>query len=67
MSVPVRTTPAARDDIREGEGYFEGRRAGLGAEFVDEVLATLDRIADTPLAYGEVGSGVRAVGLQRFG
>ena len=67
MSVPVRATPSARDDIRQGERYFEGRRAGLGAEFVDEVLATFDQIGDMPLGYGVVGEGVRAVGLRRFG
>lgn len=67
MSVPVRVTPAARDDVRQGEHYFERRRAGLGAAFVDEVLATLGRIGDMPLGYGEVGDGVRAAGLRRFG
>lgn len=67
MSVPVRVTPLARDDIQQGERYFEGRRAGLGAEFVDELLATLGRIGDMPLGYGEVDEGVRAVGLHRFG
>jgi toxin ParE1/3/4 len=67
MSVPVRVTPAARDDIRYGERYFEGRRAGLGVEFVEEVLAILGRIGDMPLGYGELGDGVRAVGLRRFG
>jgi toxin ParE1/3/4 len=67
MSVPVRVTPAARDDIRYGERYFEGRRAWLGGEFVEEVLAILGRIGDMPLGYGELGDGVRAVGLRRFG
>ena len=67
MSVPVRVTPAARNDIRQGERYFEGQRVGLGAEFVDEALVTFDRIGDMPLGYGEVGEGVRAVGLRRFG
>ncbi len=67
MSVAVRVTPTARDDVRHGEQYFEGRRVGLGNAFVDEVLATLSRISDMPLSYGEVSDGVRAVGLRRFG
>jgi toxin ParE1/3/4 len=67
VSVPVTVTPAARDDIRHGEHFFEGRVAGLGEEFVDEVLATFDRIGDMPLGYGEAEEGVRAVGLRRFG
>ena len=67
MSVPVHVTPAARDDIHRGRNYFESRDPGLGEEFVDEVLATLDRIGDMPLGYGEIEDGVRAVGLRRFG
>lgn len=65
--MPVRVTPLARDDIRQGETYFNGKRVGLSNEFVDEVLAALDRIGDWPLAAGEVGDGVRAVGVRRFG
>ena len=67
MSVPVTVTPAARDDIRHGERYFEGRTAGLGEDFVDEVLAALGRVGVMPLDYGEVDDGVRARGLRRFG
>ena len=67
MSVPVRVTPPTRDDIRQGERYFEGRQVGLGTAFVDEVPATLGRIGDHPLGYGEVGEGVRTAGVRRFG
>ncbi len=67
MSVPVRVSVLARGDIRQGERYFESRRTGLGAEFVDEVLATLDRIGDMPMGFGEIGEGVRAIGMHRFG
>ncbi len=67
MSVLVHVTPLAGDDIRQGERYFERQQAGLGDEFVDEVLATLDQIGKMPLGYGEVAEGVRAVGLRRFG
>jgi len=67
VSVPVRVTPAARDDIRQGRDYFDSRESGLGEEFVDEVLATLDRIREMPFMYGEIENGVRAGGLRRFG
>ncbi len=67
MSVPLQVTPLTRDDIRRAERYFETRRTGLGTEFVDEVLATLEKVGEMPLGYGEVGKGVRAVGLRRFG
>ena len=67
MTVPVKVTPLARQDVRFGEAYFESKRNGLGTEFVDEVLETLHRIGDLPLGFGEVGNGVRAAGLRRFG
>lgn len=64
MSVPVRAAASARADIRRGKQFFDERAAGLGDEFVAEVLATFDRIANSPLGYGEVVAGVRAVGLR---
>jgi len=60
VSVSVHVTPLARDD-------FDGLRDGLGEEFVDEVLATLVRVGEMPQGYGEIGEGIRAVGLRRFG
>lgn len=48
MSKPVRLTPGAREDLRQGEEYFDGKRAGLGDEFNDEVLGVLDRIQHMP-------------------
>ena len=67
MSVPVRATPDARDDIRQAEQYFESRRSGLGGEFVDAALQLLDQLGEMPLMYGEVDPGIRAAGLRRFG
>ena len=67
MSVPVRATPQARDDIAAGRRFFESRQAGLGNQFVREVRATFVRIGHLPLGYGEVEEGVRAVGTRRFG
>ncbi|MBY0230410.1 MAG: type II toxin-antitoxin system RelE/ParE family toxin [Gemmataceae bacterium] len=64
MSKPVRIAPGARDDIREGEAYFDGKRAGLGDEFSDEVLGILDRIQHMPEMYGEVEDGAPT---RRFG
>ncbi|MGL6097251.1 MAG: type II toxin-antitoxin system RelE/ParE family toxin [Fimbriiglobus sp.] len=58
--MPVRVTPDARTAIR----YFNRQQVGLGRRFADAVL---DRIADMPLGYGEVGLGVRAAGVRRFG
>ena len=67
MKSTVVVTPEAKDDTRQGEAFFNSRRDRLGFEFVDEVLVTLDRIKLTPEGFGEVGPGVRALPLHRFG
>jgi len=67
VSVPVNTLPEARQDIRAGRAYYDHARAGLGRAFVTNVLATLDRIGDMPEMYGEVGPGIRAAVVKRFG
>jgi toxin ParE1/3/4 len=67
VTKPVVVTPEAKDDTRHGEAFFDSRRDRLGSEFVDEVLATLERIKLTPEGFGEVVPGVRALALHRFG
>lgn|GEM_PF-1176231 len=67
MTVPVRVTLEAREDIFRGKRYFDRKRYELGDEFIDEVLGLLDRIGESPRLYGEVGFGARAAGLKRFG
>jgi plasmid stabilization system protein ParE len=67
VSVRVRATPQARDDIAAGRQFFDSRQAGLGTQFVREVRATFVRIGHLPLGYAEVGDGVRAVATRRFG
>lgn len=67
MSPKVEILPEARQDILAGHAFFDRCWAGLGDEFVDEVLAAFDRIAGMPEAYGEVSEGVRAKSVKRFG
>lgn len=67
MSVPVEVLPEARQDIISGRDFFDQCRAGLGAEFVSTALDALDRIGWMPEMHGEVGPGVRAAGVKRFG
>ena len=54
MSVAVEVLPEARLDMISGREFFEQCRAGLGVEFVAEVFATFDQIADWP------GCGLRS-------
>jgi plasmid stabilization system protein ParE len=67
VSASVAALPDARQDILDAREFFERCRAGLGAAFTAEVLAALDRTATMPELYGEVGPGIRAAGVKRFG
>lgn len=43
--------PEARDELRAAALWYDERRLGLGDELVDEVTATLQEIARSPLAF----------------
>jgi len=43
--------PEARIELRRAAVWYDERRSGLGDEFVAEVSAALDRIADVPESY----------------
>ena len=44
-------TPALAE-IREAAEFYENRVSGLGADFLDEVDATIERILSFPEAWG---------------
>lgn len=48
MSLPVDFREEARDELRDGYDWYEGRRAGAGARFMSAVQATIDHIAAFP-------------------
>jgi plasmid stabilization system protein ParE len=48
MSLPVDIREEARDELRDGYDWYEGRRAGAGARFVAAVQAAFDLIAAFP-------------------
>lgn len=58
--------PGAQADIREAALWYESRRPGLGSEFTLRFDALVERIAQNPLQFPEIGSGVRRALLQRF-
>jgi len=64
MDVIVR--PSAEADVREAAFWYEAKREGLGAEFVLELDALYDRIAQHPLQFPEIGEGARRAVLRRF-
>lgn len=56
----------ARADIRQARRWYEDQRAGLGAEFVTAVDATVADIAAMPLRFPEVSPGFRRALVDRF-
>lgn len=49
MSWRVVVRPEAGEDVAEAAAWYDTRRAGLGDEFVEEVLRVFDSLVETPL------------------
>ena len=58
--------PAAAADIDEAFLWYEGQRAGLGAEFLSAAQALIDPIAENPHKHPVVGRNTRRALLRRF-
>lgn len=58
-------TPALAE-IREAAAFYEERVPGLGADFLDEVDVTMERILVFPEAWGSLGGRYRRCHLRRF-
>lgn len=65
---PVRlvTEPGADLDVESAFDWYEGERPGLGVEYLEELHAAYTRIADGPLHYQHLQSGIRRALLKRF-
>jgi len=53
-------------EVSEAAEFYEERVAGLGADFLDEVDAAIDRILQFPEAWGRLGRNYRRCSLGRF-
>jgi plasmid stabilization system protein ParE len=58
--------PAADRDVEAAFAWYQNEREGLGLEFLDELRVAYGRIADGPLKYRELRSGIRRTLLRRF-
>ena len=58
-------TPALAE-IREAAEFYDNRVSGLGADFLDEVDAAIERILNFPEAWGLLGEKYRRCHLRRF-
>jgi plasmid stabilization system protein ParE len=53
-------------DIAEASAWYEEQRSGLGDEFLDEVSALFERLAEFPLSYPIVEPPFGRALLRRF-
>ena len=58
--------PPADLDVEAAFEWYENERPGLGLEFLDELRASYNRIADGPLKYQELRGDIRRALLRRF-
>jgi toxin ParE1/3/4 len=62
----VLLTRAAKADVKAAAEWYEQHRDGLGLEFTDRVLETIDSIAEHPLAHRKVIAEARRANLEQF-
>lgn len=62
----IESYDAADADIEAAFQWFQTEQPGLGLEFLDELRAAYSRIADGPLKYEELRSGIRRALTKRF-
>lgn len=63
---PVIITGKAQSEIDSAASWYEGRKEGLGGEFLDRVRETLERIETNPTGYAEGYRGLRRANLEQF-
>jgi len=66
MAVKLIIAPEAEQDIDEAYGWYEGRRIGLGEEFLGCVDACLQAVCRTPEMYATVHENYRRALVRRF-
>lgn len=66
MTVEVRLRPEAEQDVAEAALWYEANEPGLGVQFVDQVQATINTIAEQPSALTAVHKSVRRALIRRF-
>jgi len=58
--------PRAETDVREARDWYESQRAGLGAEFLAEIDATIQVLSRAPQRHAIYYRGFRRVLARRF-
>ena len=66
MTLPVRLTPAAEQDILLAQRWYLSEAPHVLASFEEEIDRSFGRIGDAPKIYQAVEAEVRRAPLQRF-
>jgi plasmid stabilization system protein ParE len=66
MAVELIIAPEAEDDIAEAYAWYEGRRNGLGEEFLGCVDACIQAICRTPAMHELIYENYRRALVRRF-
>jgi len=64
--LPVYLVAQAELELIQGRSFYEICRPRLGDEFVDAILACLNRIAESPRLYARVKKEYRRATIRRF-
>ena len=59
MTLGIRLRREAERDVEEAARWYERQRHGLGQQFLDEVLRTLQAIGEQPSLYPTIHRGTR--------
>jgi len=62
----IRVLDEAAEDMREAAEWYEGRRAGLGDEFLDQIQAAFTAIERTPSGFSSVTPALPGREVRRF-
>jgi plasmid stabilization system protein ParE len=66
MAAKLIVVPEAQQDVADAFGWYEGRRPGLGEEFLSCVDASIQAIRRTPEMYPVVHETYRRALVRRF-
>jgi plasmid stabilization system protein ParE len=62
----VHFRPDAETDVADAAAWYETQKAGLGAEFLDEIQSTCSGIAEHPEIYPLVHRKARRAVIHKF-
>jgi len=66
VTLEVRLRREAEEDLEDAASWYESQQAGLGQQFLDEVLKALETISETPLGFSVIYRNTRRAWIRRF-